>query len=92
MDQIYGLINTEMTEPNLQNTKRETIDLWPDTARLLGIGRNAVYDAAHRGDFRTIRMGKRILVPKSEIRRLLGGKLGAGAFHKTVLDSEWEAK
>jgi excisionase family DNA binding protein len=81
-----------MHEPKPLTTTRETLDLWPDTARLLGIGRNAVYDAAHRGDFRTIRMGKRILVPKSEIRRLLGDKTVAGAFHQTVLDSEWETK
>ena len=40
-------------------------------ASILGVSRNAVYDAARRGDFRTIRVGKRILVPKSEIRRLL---------------------
>jgi excisionase family DNA binding protein len=53
------------------NTKQQTLYLWPDTATLLGIGRNAVYGAARRGEFRTIRIGKRILVPKSEIRRLL---------------------
>lgn len=39
----------------------------------LGVSRNAVYGAARRGDFRTIRIGKRILVPRSEIHRLLTG-------------------
>jgi len=77
-----------MHEPNSQATTRETFDLWPETARILGIGRNAVYDAARRGDFRTIRVGKRILVPKSEIRRLLGGKPDADMSRKTVLSQE----
>lgn len=60
-----------MHQTTQQGTNRQTLNLWPDTARLLGVGRNAVYQAARRGDFRTIRVGKRILVPKSEIRRLL---------------------
>lgn len=55
--------------------KRETVDLWPEMARLLGVGRNAIYEAARRGDFRTIRIGKRILVPLPEISRLLGGNI-----------------
>ena len=54
-------------------TRRQTVRLWPEFASILGIGRNAVYAAAGRGDFRTIRVGKRILVPKAEVRRLLTG-------------------
>ena len=37
----------------------------------LGIGRNHAYEAAHRGDFPTIKIGKRLLVPKAAFDRLL---------------------
>lgn len=33
------------------------------TARLLGLGRTAAYDAARRGELPTRRLGRRLLVP-----------------------------
>jgi hypothetical protein len=45
---------------------------------LMGIGRNSGYAAAKRGDFVTIRLGKRMLVPKIEVERLLRGGSLAG--------------
>lgn len=45
-----------------------------EAARLLGIGRNHGYEAAKRGDIPTIRMGKRLLVPKAALDRMLGGE------------------
>ena len=42
-----------------------------EAGRLLGIGRNQAYEAAHRGDFPTIRIGRRLLVPKAALDRLL---------------------
>ena len=47
------------------------LDLWPDTGKALGLGRNSTYDAARRGDIPTIRIGRRILVPKAALNRLL---------------------
>jgi excisionase family DNA binding protein len=53
---------------------RRTYDI-EEAARLLGIGRNQGYEAARRGDIPTIKMGKRLLVPKAALDRLLeGGK------------------
>ena len=43
----------------------------PEAARLLGIGRNAAYDAVRRGEIPTIRIGKRLLVPKAALQRML---------------------
>jgi excisionase family DNA binding protein len=43
-----------------------------EAAKLLGIGRNQAYEAARRGDFPTMRIGKRLLVPKAPFDRLLG--------------------
>jgi excisionase family DNA binding protein len=59
-------------ELNLSTIRRKTFRLWPEAAQILGTGRNATYDAAKRGDIRTIRIGKRILVSENEIARLLG--------------------
>jgi len=52
---------------------RETLDLRPDTARLLGLGRGTVYEAARRGEIPTIRIGRRILVPRRALEKLLEG-------------------
>jgi excisionase family DNA binding protein len=48
--------------------KTQSID---ETAKELGIGRNQAYAAAKRGEIPTIRIGKRILVLKEPLRRLL---------------------
>ena len=41
-------------------------------AELFGVGRNQAYEGARRGDFPTIRVGKRLLAPKVAIDRMLG--------------------
>jgi hypothetical protein len=41
---------------------RVTISV-PEAGRRLGIGRNAAYEAARRGDLPTLRFGKRLVVP-----------------------------
>ena len=48
-------------------------------ARLLGIGRNQAYEAARRGDIPTIKIGKRLLAPKTAIDRMLNGDVAASA-------------
>jgi excisionase family DNA binding protein len=44
-----------------------------EAGRLLGIGRNQAYEAARRGDFPVIKIGKRMLVPKAALDRMLAG-------------------
>lgn len=44
-----------------------------EVAKLFGIGRNAAYQAARRGDFPTIRIGKRLIAPRIPIDRMLAG-------------------
>jgi len=44
----------------------------PEAGRLLGLGRNAAYDAAKRGDIPTIRMGRLLRVPKAAFHKLVG--------------------
>jgi predicted DNA-binding transcriptional regulator AlpA len=43
-----------------------------EVARLFGIGRNSAFEAAARGDFPTIRIGKRLVAPKAAINKMLG--------------------
>jgi excisionase family DNA binding protein len=45
----------------------------PQAGALLGLGRNASYEAAARGDLPVIRIGGRILVPRVALMRLLDG-------------------
>jgi excisionase family DNA binding protein len=56
-----------------EQAERKTMSI-EEAARLLGIGRNSAYDAAARGDIPTIRIGKRILVPRAAFERLLSGE------------------
>ena len=46
---------------------------WPDTGKLLKIGRNAVYEGISRGEIPSVRVGGRILVPLQALRRMLNG-------------------
>lgn len=49
----------------------------PEAGRVFGLGRNASYDAANRGEIETIQFGKRKVVPTSWIRRKLGLEVAA---------------
>ena len=53
------------------STEPLTIPIWPDVCQLLGISRYSGYEAAKRGEIPTIRIGKRILVPRVALYRLL---------------------
>jgi excisionase family DNA binding protein len=44
-----------------------------EAATLLGISRAFAYEATNRGDIPSIRIGRRILVPKAALDRLLAG-------------------
>ena len=43
----------------------------PEAGEMLGLTRNASYEAAKRGDIPTIRIGKLIRVPKAAFHRML---------------------
>ncbi len=43
----------------------------PETAKILRIGRNSAYEAAHRGQIPTIKIGRRLLVPREALERQL---------------------
>ena len=43
----------------------------PAAARLLGVGRNTLYDAVKRGEITHVRIGRRILIPNSALDAFL---------------------
>jgi excisionase family DNA binding protein len=51
-------------------TERLTYDI-EEAGRKLGVGRNKAYEAARAGQIPTIRIGKRLLVPKAAFDRLV---------------------
>lgn len=61
---------TEMTGDN--SDKRLVYDV-PEAGAMLGLARNASYDAAKRGDIPTMRIGKLLRVPKALFHKLLEG-------------------
>ncbi len=44
----------------------------PEAGEVLGIGRDAAYAAARRGEIPTLRLGRRVLVPVPLLLRMLG--------------------
>lgn len=42
-----------------------------EAGRLLGIGRGLAYEAARRGDIPTLRIGRRLVVPRAALDSLL---------------------
>jgi excisionase family DNA binding protein len=45
----------------------------PEVARVLRIGRNSAYEAVRRGEIKAVKIGRRLVVPKAAIERLLAG-------------------
>lgn len=45
-----------------------------EAAKLLGLSRNGAYDAVARGDIPSIRIGRKLLVPKAALEKKLTGE------------------
>ena len=56
---------TETAEPQVLSV--------PEAGRLLGICRDSAYAAVRNGTLPSIRIGKRIVVPRAALERLLNG-------------------
>ena len=44
-----------------------------EAAKLLGVSRGSAYEAARRGELPTLRLGRRLVVPRARLEELLGG-------------------
>lgn len=63
-----GELGTDATSPD---EKPETYSV-PEAGRIVGLGRNASYDAARRGELPVLRFGRILRVPRAALERLLG--------------------
>jgi len=51
--------------------------VWPDAAKLLGIGKQAAYDMARTGKLPILRVGRKILVLRKPLLKMLGADADA---------------
>jgi len=49
-----------------------------EAGKILGVGRSLAFASARDGSLPTIRIGKRLLVPRPALEKLLGGAIGGG--------------
>ncbi|HLF76658.1 MAG TPA: helix-turn-helix domain-containing protein [Dehalococcoidia bacterium] len=54
----------------MEKDERLTLDV-PEAARLLGLSRDAAYQAIERGEIPHLRIGRRILVPRFALSRMI---------------------
>ena len=52
-----------------------------EVSAALGIALNQTYEAIHRGEIPSIRIGRRLVVPKVAFERMLTGDVAAGVGH-----------
>lgn len=66
------------TTPERPRHQRETLTV-VEAGEILGISRSSAFQAASSGELPIIRIGKRLLVPRAALERMLdgGGKSGA---------------
>ena len=63
--------------------QRTTLVYTPrEAACLLGLSRSSLYEAIRIGVIPALRVGRRLLVPKAALERLLEGSLGSGSDDK----------
>lgn len=61
---------TEKMMPNSLTEARDILTV-DESAHLLRVGRHAMYEAIRRGEIETCRFGRRLLIKKTTIQRLL---------------------
>jgi excisionase family DNA binding protein len=57
----------------MQRTEKLAYDA-REVADLLGLHVNSIYKLANTGELRSFKLGKRVLIPKSELERVLNGE------------------
>lgn len=45
-----------------------------EVAKILGVGRNTLYEALRRGELPALRIGRRVLIPAAWLERILSGE------------------
>lgn len=58
----------------MKNSNRKTLTV-AEAAAALGISRNSAYEGIQRGEIPHLKIGRRIVVPRAALRRMLEGDL-----------------
>jgi excisionase family DNA binding protein len=58
-----------------------------EAARVLGISRSSAYECVRRGELRAVRLGRRLVVPRSAVTELLQGPPGETLAHESEIGS-----
>lgn len=61
-----------MTETQLR-PERLTLSI-AEAAAIIGVCTNSMHEALKRGDFPSIRVGRRVLIPRAAFERILAGE------------------
>ncbi len=54
----------------IKHMERQTVSV-PEFSRIVGIGLASAYKAVERGEIKAARIGKRLVIPKTEVERVL---------------------
>lgn len=57
-----------MSDPSITNAHTMTVT---ETAEMLGISRSSAYECVRAGSIPSIRLGRRIVIPKQAVARIL---------------------
>jgi excisionase family DNA binding protein len=71
---VMGRGDNQASKCAREDPTRSLVFTVAQTAELLGLGRNQTYEAVQRGDIPSIRIGKRILVPRFALENMLAGR------------------
>lgn len=58
---------------------KAALNVWPELGEALGVGRNTAYGLVNSGRIRSVRVGRRILVPTSAVDEFLENELSPAA-------------
>jgi len=67
-------MSTQGTLDGVKDGEEGLVYFVPEVVRLTRLSRNAVYAAMARGDLVSVRVGRRVLIPKKALHDLLEGR------------------
>jgi hypothetical protein len=77
-----------MKEARKRLERSVLLPLWPEVGEILGLSRNATYDAATRGDIKIIPLGRLKRVPSVWLK----AQLGLNDSDASLPDRRWRRK
>ena len=61
-------------KPEQSNTESLVWNVWPDVGKRLNLSKTTTWKMVHTGQIPSIRLGKRYVVPKAALERLVSGQ------------------